>query len=329
VGTAGTGHDVNFYGADSSRMFWDESKMALRAGDDPSDYWSDANTGHCSVALGRYVMASGSGAFAAGGYAEASGLYSVAMGEAAEAEGRASVALGSHTGAREDYSVVLGNYAGATHGDVAIGTYAIASAGSSFVMGRGAGLSDPLVNRVPNSLMVGFGSTEAGLFVGGPNNYVGIGKDEPLTRCHVRSADISLGSEELHADVLVVEDDNAIIGLYSSEGGPAGSAVTFGEVTGGELVDKWAIVRETTDGVSGGGSGLRFTFGTKKDQFQNSIMMYLDDTGKVGIGTKSFGTEKFRVNGSACASEWNTCSDLRFKENIESIESALDKVLGL
>jgi hypothetical protein len=58
-------------------------------------------------------------------------------------------------------------------------------------------------------------------------------------------------------------------------------------------------------------------------------MMYIDDTGKVGIGTKTFGSETFRVNGSACATVWNTCSDLRFKTDIERIEGALDKVSNL
>jgi hypothetical protein len=104
-----------------------------------------------------------------------------------------------------------------------------------------------------------------------------------MVKQHIQDSDISLPSGALHSDVVVVEDGDAILGLYSGSSGTAGSAITLGEIAGAALVDKWAIVRET----SGKGKGLRITYGTDKDQFVNPIMMYLDDTGAVGIGTES------------------------------------------
>jgi hypothetical protein len=172
---------------------------------------------------------------------------------------------------------------------------------------------------------VGFGSTESALFVGGPNNYVGIGTDGPLRTCHIRDADISLPSSALYADVAVVEDYDAILGLYSSGGGSAGSAITFGEITNGALVDKWAIIRET----AAGWRGLRFTYGPANDQFDNDIVMYLDRSGKLGIGKRDLGIYELYVQGQAYSTGGWFPSDLRFKQEIEEIEGALDKVLSL
>lgn len=365
VGTDAAGHDVNFYGHNSdSRLFWDESKMAFRAGsDDGMGYWDDANTGEYSMALGFGVKASGE--------------QSIALGRNASAEGFASLSLGSYASAGVSRAIAIGNYVEA-------------SGYHTMVLGSGAGPEDLLVNDTPASLMIGVDSSEPamlvdssgrvcigatepvfqlnvrhGIMVGPPvhswplpvgvgisaaassdspliiqnpdgpilrvtgDGDIGVGHRWPLALLHAQDTDLDLDSDALHADVAVVEADNAILGLYSSEGGSAGSALTFGEITGAALVDKWAIVRETTDGGTGGGSGLRFTFGTLKDQFQNSTIMYLDDTGKVGIGTWTFGSETLRVNGSACAAAWNICSDLRFKEKIEDVENALDMVLRL
>jgi hypothetical protein len=122
---------------------------------------------------------------------------------------------------------------------------------------------------------------------------VGIGTTAPLATAHVRKSDLSLPSGAIHSDKVIVEDADAVLGLYSSAGGGAGSAITFGEVTGGALVDKWGIARET----AGGGKGLRITYGTDKDQFVNPTIMYLDSLGNVGIGTK-ITHSTLRVNGS-------------------------------
>ena len=95
--------------------------------------------------------------------------------------------------------------------------------------------------------------------------------------------DLGVDPTATHYDRLLVEAEDAILGLYSVESGNAGSALTFATMEADALVDKWALIRETT----AGGSGLRFTYGTDDDQWQNSTFMYLDDTGAVGIGTRT------------------------------------------
>jgi hypothetical protein len=133
---------------------------------------------------------------------------------------------------------------------------------------------------------------------------VGIGTTAPLARTHLRGSSVSLPSEAVHYDEFILEDADAILGLYSGTSGPAGSAITFGEVAGGALADKWAIVRET----SGGGKGLRVTYGTDKDQFVNPTVMYLDSLGNVGIGTK-ITHSTLRVNGSLAMGIKNVTAD--------------------
>jgi hypothetical protein len=136
---------------------------------------------------------------------------------------------------------------------------------------------------------------------GGPNwiqfdpggQKLGIGTTAPLARTHLRGSSLSLPSEAVHYDEFILEDADAILGLYSGTSGPAGSAITFGEIAGGALAEKWAIIRET----AGGGKGLRITYGTDKDQFVNPTIMYLDSLGNVGVGTK-ITHSTLRVNGS-------------------------------
>lgn len=85
-------------------------------------------------------------------------------------------------------------------------------------------------------------------------------------------------------DDIVVESGTAVMGLYSLSGYDFGSAISFGEVSGGVLADKWAILREDSDGPLGG-SGLRFTYGTEQDQTSNSTFMRINRSGNIGIGT--------------------------------------------
>jgi hypothetical protein len=133
-----------------------------------------------------------------------------------------------------------------------------------------------------NKLYIANSSVDPPLIYGDfSTGYVGIGTTEPLSKQHIQDSGISLPSAALHEDVLIVEDTDAILALYSSEAGFTGSAITLGEITGGALVDKWSLVRET----AGTGKGLRITYGTNKDPLNNTKVMYLDDSGDIGIRT--------------------------------------------
>jgi len=124
VGEDNIGYDVNLYGDDpDSRLFWDESKMALRAGRDPAgSFWNDANmgtysfatgyrvkaSGEYSVAIGANILATGMNSFAAGGGPRALGDYAVAMGCSTFATDSGSVAFGSDTRADGMYATAMG-----------------------------------------------------------------------------------------------------------------------------------------------------------------------------------------------------------------------------
>jgi hypothetical protein len=203
VGLGSNGYDVNFFGDYSgSRLFWNESKMALRAGRD-SDYnhWDEDSTGRYSTALGyntkavglnstalcRITTARGHSAFATGSESKANGDYSTAMGAAAHANGEYSTAIGLSLNADGQESMALGSLANATgRHSVALGYYVQAGpADQTITIGVGDIYSGRLENNVANSLMVGFNTTTPTLFVGGSGHRVGIGTSSPSNKLHV------------------------------------------------------------------------------------------------------------------------------------------------
>ncbi|MBD3218649.1 MAG: hypothetical protein GF310_10260 [candidate division Zixibacteria bacterium] len=152
----------------------------------------------------------------------------------------------------------------------------------------------------------------------------GINIDDPATSFHVLGQEESsfMPSSALQSETVIFEDQDAILGLYSKPQGSVGSAITFGEISGGQLEDKWTLLRETASG----GKGLRIAFGTHSNPFHNDISMYFDDNGEIGIGTRN-PSEKLHVSGSICATgSIGSCSDERFKENIHEINNALDQI---
>ena len=72
-----------------------------------------------------------------------------------------------------------------------------------------------------------------------------------------------------------------MIGAYSDHAGSSGSALVLGEVQGGLLNDKWAIVRET----SAVGADLTFKYGPSANHVSNPDQMRLTSDGKLGVGT--------------------------------------------
>lgn len=120
-----------------------------------------------------------------------------------------------------------------------------------------------------------------------------IGTTDPLNQFHVQGTSLSLAASALHSDDVTLEDQDAVLGLYSSDAGSAGSQVTLGEISGGALVDKWTLIRETTGNNDG---GLRMTFGTNADTWLNSTVAYFGQDGKVGIGITD-PAEKLEVDG--------------------------------
>ncbi|RJR27215.1 MAG: hypothetical protein C4574_06490 [Candidatus Latescibacterota bacterium] len=113
----------------------------------------------------------------------------------------------------------------------------------------------------------------------------GIGTAEPLSSLHVKNYSVEAPAAALNSEDVVIESADAVLGLYSTPSGSAGSCISLGEILAGALVDKWSIVRQTT----GGGGGLMVKHGTNPDPMVNETVMYLDDNGEVGIGTANPG----------------------------------------
>ena len=125
-------------GSEDSRMFFDVSNSAYRAGSAAGVEWDYASSGQYSTAFGQGTVASGDGSTAMGTFTVASGNGSVAMGGlGATASGSGSVAMGGFSRAIGGGSVAIGNIARATETySVAIGSNATASGYASTAMGR-------------------------------------------------------------------------------------------------------------------------------------------------------------------------------------------------
>ena len=93
-----------------TRMWYDKSKGAFRAGKASGDQWDDANVGNYSSAFGFNTKATTWGAVAFGAYTQALGLYSVSFGYASEALGKYAVSFGQSTLADCYADVVFGRY---------------------------------------------------------------------------------------------------------------------------------------------------------------------------------------------------------------------------
>lgn len=74
--------------------------------------------------------------------------------------------------------------------------------------------------------------------------------------------------------------------------------------------------------TTGGAEQMRFQIG-------DSTKMVIDTSGSIGIGTTSPGSFKLYVNGTAYSTGGWVGSDRQFKENINTIESPLDKIQSI
>jgi len=118
------------------------------------------------------------------------------------------------------------------------------------------------------------------------NGNVGIGEPLPFARLHVQNTDLGVASAEITNEDFIIEDSDAVLSLFSSNGGTYGSAITLGDIntTTGDLQNKWSMYRTT-----GAAGRFTFSFGADADYSVNPAVMTLRDTGRVGIGTTSPG----------------------------------------
>ena len=113
------------------------------------------------------------------------------------------------------------------------------------------------------------------------DGFVGIGESDPLANLHLRTGDLMLDGSSLFGEDAVLEGSDAILGMYSSGGGGFGSGVVLGEMSAGALVNKWAMVKRTSQA----GDRLFFTFGTDPNYGLNPVRVAFHPEGYVAMGT--------------------------------------------
>jgi hypothetical protein len=170
----GQSYDVNFHGWSGpySGFYWNGSQLALRTGrDTDGSHWGPGTIGDYSFATGYNTRAAGGSAAALGSWSSASGTQAFAAGYRAAADGSRAVAMGFYAEALGDNSIALGDFV-------------FAKGTNSIVMGSGIAYSDSLINNFSDALIVGFDGDPM-LFVGGPDDRVGVGTVIPSQKLDV------------------------------------------------------------------------------------------------------------------------------------------------
>lgn len=125
---------------------------------------------------------------------------------------------------------------------------------------------------------------------------VGTAAPAPESRLHVCDAHLDINDTYLTQD-LIVEAIDADLGLFSLPDGIGAGAISLSQIDNGELIDKWSIVRESQN-ADYGGNGLRLTYGSNNNVFNNPTRIRFDADGDVGIGTVDPGNHRLFVESS-------------------------------
>jgi hypothetical protein len=154
----------------------------------------------------------------------------------------------------------------------------------------------PAVLRQTNSSFLSLINGGSERLTVAPGGNIGFGTTSPLAKNHIFGNNLSLTSNALKNDEIIVESEDAVIGLYSSNIGENGSALILGEMSNGVLTNKWGITR----GTANSGNDLLFSFGTSNIYEDNSYKMILTDDGNLGLGTV-FPAAKLHLTGGTDA----------------------------
>ncbi len=182
---------------------------------------------------------------------------------------RSAIAGGTNNTANGNYAAVPGG-----SNNEATGAY-------SFAAGRRAKANHDGTFVWADDTNADFASNVADQFLVRAGGGTGFGTNFPLAGAgvHIQANDIQLFNTAVYSDDLLVEASDAILGLYSSQGGYWGSGITLAEHGGFGLVDKWSIVRQTT--LGSGNSHLYFTYGSNSNYAANTALMRFDPDGDI------------------------------------------------
>ncbi|MEM1269105.1 MAG: hypothetical protein AAGI08_03565 [Bacteroidota bacterium] len=249
--------------------------------EDPNTISSDYST----IGGGHANTVSGPSGTIAGGYKNtASGFYSTVGGGLNNvAEYYYTTVGGGRNNIADDYySVVSGgsdNRADEFGATVPGGRSNVAAGQNSFAAGgyaRSRHGGSFVWNGNARSIEAdSLSSTAANQFLIRATGGVGIGTNKPFARFHLRRNQSMLFDNMIDGDDAIIEDTEAVLGLYSSSSTFWGSALVFGEVNGLVFQNKWALLRDN------GNDELRLTFGTDSDHTQNEDLVRFETDGDV------------------------------------------------
>ncbi len=138
--------DTTTLAAHASRVTFDKSKGAFRAGYALTDRWDNANRGSYSAAFGSESKASGDYSFAAGDSTTASGSHSTAL-CGGQASGAYATALGLATASGlRSFAIGDGTCAASGTDSTAIGESSVASAINALAMQGGSALAQDAIS---------------------------------------------------------------------------------------------------------------------------------------------------------------------------------------
>ena len=275
--------------------------------------------GNSAVVSGTSNVAGGGTAFVGGGdQNQATGTFaSIPGGNSNQATATYSTVSGGNSNTASGlYAAVPGGNANtaAGLGTFAGGQLAKANHDGSFVWADDNGGN-------PTS----FATTAPDQFLVRATGGMGVGTDAPLGPLQVTDQSIALPSSAVTLDTVVVEDPNAILGLYSDSGGNYGSGIVLGEVVGGTLTDKWSIVR-TTSGIG----DLAFSFGTNPAYNTNPVLLSLTNTGTLVFGPSTAGN-RLTLDNSGIVSPATITIDslttLRLKSGTDTLIQPTDQLI--
>jgi hypothetical protein len=124
-------------------------------------------------------------------------------------------------------------------------------------------------------LQLGF---DGSLGIGGAN-------PAPHARLHVSRVDLGFDApaDSSEALELVLEDSDAQLGLYSSNGGAAGSTIALAEMNAGAVVNQWGLYRRTTPS----NGALQWSFGSNNAATANPVLFQFGTGGGVALGANA------------------------------------------
>jgi len=263
-----------------------------------------SSTGNYAFSSGNQSSASGESSTALGHMSTASGIYSFAVGYKAIAAAQTSIAIGyeaksnyfkslaigefSTTNATQSYAIGQNCVTNASQ-SLAIGRYMQTNASGAIALGSSTSMVGPMINSVPNSLMIGFNSTVPTFYIGpsssstGTGN-IGIATTNPLQPLHISGNVLLTGVNS----TLLFADAPPTNGCWG----------------------KWGIEYET-NGLNfwkpfDPGKAVSGTYNPKGSV--GNYVLFLKDDGNVGIGTNT-PTAKLQVDGTTKIKQTLTIGD--------------------